>query len=1277
MALMCLASAFVSAQSIISVTSPTGGGLHPVGTTLHIAWACGDTAAPIQIGIRDSRYSEETGYGEETLVFSMSNTGSYDWRIPTTFGELSEGVLGGSTYSVVLYAYDGGEDSFAQSPPFSIRPAVATDTAMHLSFTPSRLTVCNTGSIDFAFTGSVADSSNIVINWTFSSYRLYGAPVVRSTGYSANITFSPRDIDAIPVGVQATMIDTLTGAHRDYSIAINIDSVYTQISGEIISPYFVSYSKTITVCPSDSLIINAGILEGTAFPRYWWNTGDTTHEFMIHSYGPHTIIMTDGFGCQAKDSIYVKLDTTCSGVGVSVDVHFWKSRDTVCANEYISFGDRTLSESAHHVRYQYDFSPSCFTGRYWDNPVPPSSMGFNIPGTFWVKLTAFDTVTGRTGCDSQKITVLRSPVLTMVTADTMAINCLTGSVTLRATTDMTSSSTEWFSINESHSLWISHWGDSLVTIHPEFNVAVAVDTNGCLSPYVMTYVLPCTDSVTHAHVFHSPDSVCTFEEVYLTNATTSIHRGRLRYTWTSDASARFLIGDNTDPTIVFFSTPGVHTIRLTVYDSVNSRTSVDSTQVYVNPTPIVTSGLTGTIPMGCGDSVTITVTTNHPCYVVWNIRGVIDTGTSITVHDTGRYIPSYLTDSHGCSSSFPCCGGGILVTESANHIYGDGIICRGSSGRVTDPVTGGTWTSSNTAIATIGSTTGLVNGVATGSAVITYTVFGGCIATKTISIVTTLPSLTGPYSTVCVGQTITLFSALSGGAWSSSAPTIATVGTATGVVTGVAGNLHATITYTSGACFTTKSVSVNPLSPIVGPSTLCQGTSATYTDATAGGIWTSTDTTGATIGSTSGIATGLSAGTIVIVYTLPTGCGSFRFVTVNAYAPITGAPSVCNGQIITLANAISGGVWSSSAPTIATVGTATGVVTGMAGNLSANITYTFSSGCRATYGVTVNALSPISAPTSVCQGTPATLTDATSGGTWSSGDRAVATIGSTTGLLTGLSGGTATIAYNLPNGCVTISRPNINPIATITGTNRVCLGKTTSLSASLSGGTWSSGSPTIATIGSTGIVTGIAGGLTSNISYTMSTGCRATMMMSVTALPSAGTITGASGVATGASITLTDATSGGTWSSSNTARATVGSTGVVTGVSSGAVTITYTVTNTGGCSNIATKNVSVGTAPPHGITNEIEAVSTAIEIKIMPNPNNGEFTLQGRISTSTDEIPLEIYDLLGRILFSSVVKIHDGNISERIQLSSAVPNGTYLLVLHSAETKSAIRFVKE
>ncbi len=78
------------------------------------------------------------------------------------------------------------------------------------------------------------------------------------------------------------------------------------------------------------------------------------------------------------------------------------------------------------------------------------------------------------------------------------------------------------------------------------------------------------------------------------------------------------------------------------------------------------------------------------------------------------------------------------------------------------------------------------------------------------------------------------------------------------------------------------------------------------------------------------------------------------------------------------------------------------------------------------------ALLPISGSPVVCQYSTTALTDATSGGTWSSSNTAIATVG-TSGIVSGLLPGTATITYSVSPSRVTIT-VTVNPTPLLTST---------------------------------------------------------------------------------------------------------------------------------------------------------------------------------------------------------------------------------------------------
>ncbi len=135
-------------------------------------------------------------------------------------------------------------------------------------------------------------------------------------------------------------------------------------------------------------------------------------------------------------------------------------------------------------------------------------------------------------------------------------------------------------------------------------------------------------------------------------------------------------------------------------------------------------------------------------------------------------------------------------------------------------------------------------------------------------------------SVVCVGDAITLTGSVSGGTWISATPGVATVGSSSGVVTGVSAGT-VVISYTESGSTGTRTITVNPLpAAITGPSTVCIGGTSTLADADAGGTW-SVSSGGAASVSGSGVVSGLSAGAATITYTLPSGCYVTASLTVD------------------------------------------------------------------------------------------------------------------------------------------------------------------------------------------------------------------------------------------------------------------------------------------------------------------------------------------------------------------------------------------------------------
>ncbi len=784
-------------------------------------------------------------------------------------------------------------------------------------------------------------------------------------------------------------------------------------------------------------------------------------------------------------------------------------------------------------------------------------------------------------------------------------------------------------------------------------------------------------------------SVCTGMYTYLSDATTPA------LSWTSSTpSVATVVASGAVGAI----STGTTTITFSLTNGCKSTAIVT-----VNPMPTAGS-ITGVATVCAGAA---TALTDAVASGVWSssapLVGTVGSTGVLTGVAGGTTTISY-TVSNSCASVRAT----KVVTVSpftAGAISGTATVATGTAITLSDVAAGGIWSASNSN-ATI-STGGLVTGITPGTVIISYTVTNGCGTVAATSLVTVYTSsvaaITGT-TNVCAGATTSLTDVTPGGTWYSTNTAVATVGS-TGTVTGMsAGN--ATISYTVAGVAVTAVINVTGTTAgtIGGPVTVAAGSTITLTDAVAGGVWLAGNSN-VTV-SPVGVVTGMVPGTVTISYTLTNGCGSFyatRALTVNPSSGtgITGNPSVCIDATTALTDATPGGVWHSSNVLVASV-SGTGLVTGSAAG-TATISYTVA-GVTTTVNVVVNPNpSGIGGPSSgsVCVGASVTMSDFVAGGAWTSTPGFSVTNGTTTTTVTGLSAGAATVTYSLATGCYRVYPLTVKEVpAAISGTLAICAGSTTRLSDVTAGGTnWTSSAPSIATISLSAVVTGIAPG-TTTITYTVSSGCVATAVVTVNALPVVGAISGPSLVShAGSGVLLSDATAGGVWSSTVPSVATVGSgTGLVTAIASaGTTTISYKVTTAAGCAASVTKVMTASAAPRDhgGAANTLTAdnaaasaseISTGItasnelqpEVKIVPNPNNGSFSVVGSLGSIADRtVTFEISDMSGKKLYSRSTKVADGSINEQMQAGNGLPAGHYLLSIRCEGVLKVLHFVVE
>ncbi len=272
--------------------------------------------------------------------------------------------------------------------------------------------------------------------------------------------------------------------------------------------------------------------------------------------------------------------------------------------------------------------------------------------------------------------------------------------------------------------------------------------------------------------------------------------------------------------------------------------------------------------------------------------------------------------------------------------------------------TGGTFTGTGITSTSAGTFSPAVSGA--GTFMITYTTSGLCFSTDTMLITVTAgpdPTITQPIP-VCLGDpAFNLTAATTGGVWSGTGITSGASGTFNPATAAIGTQV---ITYNiSGTCSTMDTVIVTVVaafsSTITPPPTVCQGTPAfNFTAVSAGGTWSGTGITNATLGTYNPT----TAGTFPIIYTIPGACGSADTVNMivlpQADATINPVTSVCsNATPFNLTAVGSGGLWSGVGITSSFTGT---FDPSTSGGGTFTITYTIGGTCGDTDTETVNVL---------------------------------------------------------------------------------------------------------------------------------------------------------------------------------------------------------------------------------------------------------------------------------------------------------------------------------
>ncbi|MEM9544650.1 MAG: Ig-like domain-containing protein [Bacteroidota bacterium] len=604
------------------------------------------------------------------------------------------------------------------------------------------------------------------------------------------------------------------------------------------------------------------------------------------------------------------------------------------------------------------------------------------------------------------------------------------------------------------------------------------NSNGCSSDPTEAIVVEAAPTLTYL----GSTSICIGESTTLSPSTGG--------QWTSNNTS---IATITNEGVVTALAAG--SVSFTFTNNATGCSASILSDLTVNTPPTI--NVTGDDEICIGETTTLQPSTGGAWISGNNSIASVMTNGTVTGLSAGVVTFTFIESATGCTSaaSAPI----TVVPAPVVSIDGANTVCAGTTTTLS-PSTGGTWSSDNEAVATV-TNSGIVTGISQGVARFTFTNTEGCSSNQTAPVIVfDSPStlIDGP-NALCLGETAQMQPS-TGGVWQSSNPSIATINNS-GLVSAIMPGT-VTFTYTDGStgCISNPSdpitVENNPVINLTGPSEICIG-ETTHMIPSIGGIWTSLNTSVATI-QNDGEIIGIGGGQARFIFlNLATGCVSDTSAAITVLSgpsiSFNGPTNLCLGDTSYILP-LTGGTWESSNPAVASV-TNTGMIIAL-GPGTATFQFTeSSSGCKSDWSEALTVNGPptvgITGPSAICISATTNLLPS-SGGVWTSLNPGIASV-DMNGVVTGLTEGTAYFQFmDNETGCVSDGSLSIEvqptPEIEITGSNVICLGYTTTLSPGISG-IWTSSNPAIASVSNLGVVTGLAPGVVSFQFMDPITGC--------------------------------------------------------------------------------------------------------------------------------------------------------------------------------------------
>jgi len=1037
--------------------------------------------------------------------------------------------------------------------------------------TPVKPVIVPTGPIAFCAPGSVLLSSSGLVG---NQWYVDGNPIPNQNG---------SDYTATATGAY-TLVNIVGGCSSPQSDIVKVSA------NTIPAPPSIRFAKSTTICAGEQVRLSTSGQTGIQWLKDGVIIAGATANFYDATVsGIYTVTVTNSSGCVSGTSN-----------PVTVTVNPLPTAGIIAGSSVVCEGsDIQLSNST--------------SGGIWD--VGNSSMASItasglLTGVAAGRIDVNYYVTNSFGCGTvatKSILINARPVKPDITAAGSIAFCAPGSVGLTASS---SSGIQWAlngtAINGATA------GNYTATASGSYSITNT--QNGCTSlPSDPIDVSANATPLAPVIKAIKSTNLCEGDQVKLfTSGNTGIQ-------WFKDGKAI------TDATNNFYNATNSGSYSITVANTSGCISGSSNTiNVTVNPLPVV-ENIIGNSSLCIGASQQLLHVTSGGVWSSNNNAVANVTGAGlVTGNIAGNATIIYtVTNQSGCvqQANLPII---VNALPGAISISGENQVCVGNTIQLSCSSTGGTWSSNNTAIATINNT-GIVTGISTGNVVLTYTFTNqsGCSTTTnwnlTVKAKPVKPVITASGSTsfCSPGNVILNSSAANGNQWYLNG-TVITTAVNSSYTTSQSGTY--TIVVTENGCssiasdqieVTANAAALAPVLKAAKQTSICAGDGVQlHTSTQSGNEWYRDGVLIAGVSGSTYTATQSGVYTIrtVNAASCVSGTSNSVVVTVNpipAIGNITGANIVCSGNNTTFNNSVAGGVWSSSNTNIATINSS-GLVTALnQGTSQISYTVTGQGGCTSVrdFVLQVNQTpqKPVistSGPTTLCTLETVTLASSNAlGNQWYL--NGVAITNATNSSYATSAAGSYTVV-NTNAGCRVES--DTVSVVTITGfTSPVikasdtiaCYGQPVILSASVDRkNRWYRDGVLIPNAYGKQFRPTVSG------TYTVETGQG---NFCVSGISNAVTITiydkivvpeitsHATTVCVGGGLELKNPLPNGIWQSSDNSIATINSKGQVSGIRSGTVQISYTVNNGLGCAESATRNITVfGSPTPQPITGTLQ-----------------------------------------------------------------------------------------